>query len=187
MPDCVAVVAGNLRRLREERALTLGALAERSGVAKGTVSALERGHGNPTIETLFALAYALDVTLADLVEEPEMPETAVVRAADRPMIPGTPLEARLLRRSRHPETTVEVYELLLHPGADHRAKAHRAGTRECMYVIEGEVETGLHDEPVRLGPGDFASFPADAPHDYRSHGAARALLIMTLPKRSPAQ
>src|ERR1051325_9870918 len=118
MPSRVTVAAYKLQRLRAERELTLAALSDRSGVAKGTISALERGHGNPTIETLFALAYALDATLADLVEEEQPPAIEVVRAAERP------LDARLLQRSRHPDLTVETYELLLHPGADHHAKAH---------------------------------------------------------------
>lgn len=180
MAAAVTVVAVNLRRLRAERGLTLAELAEQSGVAKGTISEVERAHGNPTVETLFALAYALDATLADLVEEVASGAVEVVRAA-KP-IAGRPLDARLLQRSRHPGMTVETYELHLHPGADHRAKAHRGGTREAMYVISGEVQTGDADSPVQLAAGDYASFAADIPHLYRSVGAATALLIMTVPK-----
>ncbi|MGW7823611.1 helix-turn-helix domain-containing protein [Streptomyces puniciscabiei] len=180
-------MASNLRRIRAERGLTLAALADQSGVAKGTVSELERGHGNPTIETLFALAYALDATLADLVEEEEPPVIEVVRVADRPPISGRPLDARLLQRSRHPGMTVETYELFLHPGADHHAKAHRPGTREHMYVISGQIDTGPRESPIRLGSGDYASFPADTPHVYRSHTDSRALLIMTVPKSAPTR
>ena len=86
----VQLVAGNLRRLRDAAGLSLAALAERSGVAKGTISELERGRGNPTIETLFALAYALDATLADFVGDPGTPDAQVVRAVDRPFIQGRP-------------------------------------------------------------------------------------------------
>jgi transcriptional regulator with XRE-family HTH domain len=185
MPSGVDVVAANLRRLRGERGLTLAVLADRSGVAKGTVSELERGRGNPTIETLFALAYALDATLADLVEEHQAPTVEVVLAADRPPTPGRFLDVRLLQRARHPGMTVETYEMFLHPDADHQARAHRAGTREHMYVISGQVETGPRETPIRLGPGDYASFPADTPHIYRSHTTSHALLIMMVPKPSP--
>lgn len=187
MPSGVTAVATNLQRLRAERGLTLAVLAGRSGVAKGTISELERGRGNPTIETLFALAYALDATLADLVEEEQAPAVEVVRAAERPPIPGRPLDARLLQRSRHPDMTVETYELLLHPGADHHAKAHRPGTREHMYVISGQIDTGPQEAPIRLEPGDYASFPADTPHVYHSRTDSHALLIMTVPKPVPTR
>jgi len=65
-----ALVGGNRKRLRTASGLSLAALAAASGVAKGTISELERGRGNPTVETLFALAYALEATLADLVSDP---------------------------------------------------------------------------------------------------------------------
>lgn len=95
------------------------------------------------------------------------------------------MDARLLQRSRHHDMTVETYELLLHPGADHHAKTHRPGTREHMYVISGQVDTGPQEAPIHLGPGDYASFPADTPHLYRSRTGSQALLIMTVPKSAP--
>lgn len=53
-----AVLAGNLRTLHGARGITLAELARRSGIAKATLSQLEAGGGNPTIETLFALSRA---------------------------------------------------------------------------------------------------------------------------------
>ena len=41
--------------------MTLSALAARAGVAKSTVSLIERGQGNPSIDTVWALASALGV------------------------------------------------------------------------------------------------------------------------------
>jgi DNA-binding XRE family transcriptional regulator len=48
----IGSLPGDLRRLRARRGLTLGALAEESGIAKATLSNLESGIGNPTLETL---------------------------------------------------------------------------------------------------------------------------------------
>ena len=46
----------NVRRLRLERGLSVVELAARSGVARATLTQLESGRGNPTIETIAALA-----------------------------------------------------------------------------------------------------------------------------------
>ncbi len=84
----VDLVAGNLHRLRRAHGLTLADLSQRSGVAKGTISELERGQGNPTIDTLFTLAYALNATLADLVDDPQPSRTEVSVPSSGPSSPA---------------------------------------------------------------------------------------------------
>jgi len=148
-----ALVARNLRRLRNTSGLSLAALAAASGVAKGTISELERGRGNPTVETLFALAYALEATLADLVSDPPQDEAQVVRAVDRPFVPGSPLDARLLHRSQLSDRVLEVYELLVHPLAD-------IASWEVLDVLDaawsgaaGRRCRPLHTVPIVVPPG----------------------------------
>ena len=56
------LVAANVKRLRQARHLTQTQLGERSGVGQTTVSSVEQPGGkSPTLETLAALAKALDV------------------------------------------------------------------------------------------------------------------------------
>lgn len=181
MTSGVELVSGNLRRLRNAAGLSLASLARRSGVAKGTVSELERGQGNPTIETLFALAYALDATLADLVGDSEAPDAQVVRALNRPFIEGEPLDARLLHRSQQRGLVHDVYELVIHPTAAQHAQGHRPGVKEHVYVIEGPATVGPETGPLDLVAGDFAMYSADVPHRYSSPTGARVLLIMYIP------
>src|ERR1022692_2726565 len=64
VPGAVQPIARNLRRWRMTREMTLSALAEQAGVAKSTVSLIERGQGNPSIDTVWALAAALGVPFA---------------------------------------------------------------------------------------------------------------------------
>lgn len=63
------LVAENIRRFRLERALSLGELARKSGLSKQTLSKIEQGEGNPTVETLGALAAALDLTTRRLLTQ----------------------------------------------------------------------------------------------------------------------
>ena len=55
------IIAVSLRRERERAGLTLTELAKRAGIAKSTLSQLESGTGNPSVETLWALGVALGV------------------------------------------------------------------------------------------------------------------------------
>src|SRR5215469_3654813 len=63
------LVARNVRRFRRERAMSLGELARRSGLSKQTLSKIEQGSGNPTVETLALLGAALDVPARRLLTE----------------------------------------------------------------------------------------------------------------------
>src|SRR5688572_2632601 len=74
------VVGRNVRRLRTERQLSIGALAVRAGLAKQTLANLETGRGNPTVETLLAIARALGVGATWLLAEWGSP--VVVHRAD---------------------------------------------------------------------------------------------------------
>src|SRR6478609_11540262 len=80
----IAVIASALRRERERVGLSLSELAKRAGIAKSTLSQLEAGTGNPSVETLWALGVALDVPFARLVDPPR-PRVQVIRAGEGPV------------------------------------------------------------------------------------------------------
>jgi transcriptional regulator with XRE-family HTH domain len=77
----VALVSMSLRRERARAALSLTELAKRAGIAKSTLSQLESGAGNPSLETLWALGTALGVPLSRLIDPPRS-DIWVIRAGD---------------------------------------------------------------------------------------------------------
>src|SRR3954464_12601486 len=79
------VIARSLRRERTRAGLSLSEVAKRAGVAKSTLSQLEAGSGNPSIETLWALAVALDVPFSPLADPPSGP-VEVIRAGGAPTL-----------------------------------------------------------------------------------------------------
>lgn len=65
--DVRLLVGQNVRRLRLAADMSQEAVAERMGVDRAYVSALELGKRNPTIITLWQAAEALKVPLVELV------------------------------------------------------------------------------------------------------------------------
>jgi len=61
--------ATNLRHRRVSAGLSQEDLAERTGLSQTWISRLEKGDGNPTMETLNILAKAFQISLCDLFEE----------------------------------------------------------------------------------------------------------------------
>ena len=62
----VAII--RLAEIRKSRGLSQYALAELSGVSRGTIARIESGAYNPTLQTLEQLAAALGVTVGELVD-----------------------------------------------------------------------------------------------------------------------
>jgi transcriptional regulator with XRE-family HTH domain len=67
--DIRRVFGGNVRRYRLAAHLSQAALAERMGVDRAHVSAIERGLQNATLITVFQISQALGVRPAALLEE----------------------------------------------------------------------------------------------------------------------
>jgi transcriptional regulator with XRE-family HTH domain len=174
-----ARIAANLRALRERRNLSVVTLAERSGVARATLTNLEAGRGNPTVDTLYALADALGAALGDLIDEPRRTRIEVLRAGRGAQVHGA-VSARLLDRV-HGHRLAEFYEVDFATRVRH-ADPHPSGVVESLLVTAGHLRTGPVAEPVELGPGDFIRFPGDVPHLYQAIDApAHGVLVMSHP------
>src|SRR5271165_1488673 len=66
--DVLATIGRNIRRLRNERGLTLQALADQTQLSASMLSLLERGKTGPSIGTLVVIASALGAQMSDLID-----------------------------------------------------------------------------------------------------------------------
>jgi transcriptional regulator with XRE-family HTH domain len=178
----VRAVAGNVRTLRMQAGLTLADLAAAAGLGKSTLAQLESGRANPSVETLWAIAAALQVPFARIVEEVR-PALRVVRAADIPAMHSaeTPGWAGRLLSASHARASFDLYSLELDDGAVRHADPHHAGVVEHLVVVIGRLRAGPQDGPVLLGAGDLLTFGADVPHVYEALEPTRCVLLMAYP------
>jgi transcriptional regulator with XRE-family HTH domain len=174
----LAIIAAALRRERERVGISIAELARRASIAKSTVSQLETGTGNPSVETLWALAVALDVPFSRLVEEPPT-QVRVVRAGEGQRLQSDQADfvAKLLAAGA-PHARRDLYVMELEPGKSRAAAAHIPGSVEHIVVGAGRIRTGPAGELVELGPGDYVTFPGDVPHHYEALEDSWAVLVM---------
>lgn len=152
-------LARNLRRLRVARRWSLADLASATGAGKATLSAIENGRANPTVDTLSSLARALEVDLAALFETADTGEVTIVRAGD-----GEPAGAARERVARIAGGGGELQRASLPPRTELRLAPLSAGARLHVLVTLGTVVAGPVERVSELGPGDCMSFAADRPH-----------------------
>jgi transcriptional regulator with XRE-family HTH domain len=178
----VHAVASNVRALRLDAGLTLNDLASAAGLGKSTLAQLESGKANPSVETLWAIAAALRVPFARLVEE-ERTALRIVRARDVPPMHSAeaPGWAGRLLAASHSRGTFDLYTLDLDAGTTRHADPHHAGVVEHLIVVVGRLRAGPVSGPVELEAGDLVTFAADVPHMYEALEPTHCVLLMAYP------
>lgn len=176
------VLAANLRRLRIARHLSLSELARATNVSKATLSSIENGRANPTVDTLAGLAAVLRVSIAELLEELPLGEVRVVRGA----------RTRISRLDGIPQRGIDelvvdgelrLAEISLRARQASELDAKPVGSRAHLFVLEGKFIAGPVERITELAGGDYASFPTDVPHVYEAgRDPARALLLSQSPR-----
>ena len=162
-----AEVGRRLRALREHAGLSLSELARRAGLGKGTLSELEAGVRNPTLETLFALTTALGLPLSAALPAGEPPPDAA----------GDAVDAWLVERA----AGSEVFRLRVRAGDAQRSAPHAPGVREQVLVVRGRLRVGPGEDV--LGPGEVLDYAGDVPHVWVAQGGedVAAVLVMRYP------
>jgi transcriptional regulator with XRE-family HTH domain len=157
-PSFAAGIGRRIRDLRRARGLSLSELAQRASVGKATLSRLEAGTRNPTVETLYAITAQLDVPLGAVLPDPGSapPET----------VHGEAVSGRLLETFEDRDHTIELYHLSIRPGRRQISPAHPEGVTEHLTVFAGTARVGPLDAPLLIPAGSHASWRSDVPHLY---------------------
>ncbi len=170
-----------VKTARHDDGLRLDDLAERAGVSKSTLSAIERGEGNPSIETLWRISKALNIQLSGLLATMPPARVRAVPKESGPRVHArSGMEAWLIAEEAGPRRS-ELFDIELPPGAEQQAEAHPQGATEVVVCTTGSVTVGPVGEEVELKAGDSAWFVADGPHRYAAgkNGARLVNLILT--------
>ncbi|MDY6810380.1 MAG: XRE family transcriptional regulator [Actinomycetota bacterium] len=162
--DPKRVVAAALKRERTRAGLSIGELARRAGIGKSTLSQLESGEGNPSVETLWALSTALGVQFSALLDSPAR-SVEVIRFGDGPVIPAAAADysATLLSTAR-PGTRRDLYLIRAQPGEPRISAPHARGVVELVVISSGRARVGPTGSEVELAAGDYVSYAGDVEH-----------------------
>jgi transcriptional regulator with XRE-family HTH domain len=163
-------IAQRVRELRARQALSLDALASKSGVSRSMISLIERGESSPTAVVLEKLAAGLGVTLASLFDSParaaQTPTGPIARREDQPQWQDP--ASGYLRRNVSPPSVPQPMQIVeVHFPAGGRV-AFESGAREMLvyqqvWVLEGTIDITLGEERHRLREGDCLAMQLDGP------------------------
>jgi transcriptional regulator with XRE-family HTH domain len=162
------VIAASLRRERQRAGLSLTEVARRAGIAKSTLSQLESGTGNPSLETLWAICVALDAPFSRLLDPPR-PPIQVIRADEGPTVAAAEADYQAtLLAACSPGARRDIYRIRAEPGPARASEPHMPGVVEHVVIGTGRALVGVAGEPAELGPGDYIRYPGDEPHVFQA-------------------
>jgi transcriptional regulator with XRE-family HTH domain len=182
--DVAAAVGRNVRALRQQRRMTIDALAAAAGVSRGTVIQIETARGNPSIATLCNLASALRVGVGSLVDDDAAPRIVVRRAEQAAPLWTSPAgSSAVFRIGTDPPDVVELWDWSLQPGDAFDGEAHPVGTVEVLSVLTGDLHLRAGSTELDLATGDTVMFEAHAPHRYAcpDTGPVRFTMVVLQP------
>jgi transcriptional regulator with XRE-family HTH domain len=165
----IAVAIGTqVRNLRRKLDLTGTELAEQAGLSAGMLSKIENGAVSASIDSLEALARALNVPLTTFFASyEEKRDCSHVAAGHGVMIERRGTKAghqyQLLGHSISGEIVVEPYLITLTKEAKPYTLFQHAGV-EFIYMLTGKVLYRHADKAYPLAPGDSLFFDAAALH-----------------------
>lgn len=177
-----AALARNLRDWRTRRGWTQAELAARAGLSKGMLVQIEQAQTNPSIATLCKLANALGVALPRLVEDDEPPAVRRVSADEITWLwrGRAKSSAAGLVAGIDAPMPVELWTWTIGARDGYDALAHPAGTREFVYVLEGQAEITVANVTTAVGAGECVVFRADRPHRYAAAGGKGVRFVMVV-------
>ncbi len=180
MEDLNLIIAGNLKKIRDERKLSLDKVAELTGVSKSMIGQIERGESNPTITTAWKLATGLKISFSSLMSVPQ-PKTIVIRKEDiNPFVEDNGKYRVYPFFPYEDSKKFEIFTVEIDKGGYLNAEAHGDNTSEFISVFEGELTLRTENNEFLVEKGNSIRFMADKPHSYHNPGETITTMSMVI-------
>lgn len=168
MTDELEQVGARLRAVRQKQGLTLEELAASAGMSTSTLSRLESGKRQASLELLLPLTRRLGIRLDDLV--PQEQNDPRIR---RPVIRRDGLIIAPLAPEHSPVATYKI----TYPASSELPELRVHDGYEWLYVISGRLRLRLGEQDLTLISGEAAEFDTRTPHAMSAAGGRPAQVI----------
>ena len=165
-----AMTRRRLRSLRQSLGWSLDELARRSNLSASTISRIETGKRNISIDILIALARALQVDVGELLDAGADDDVVI-----RP-VPATRQGATVWFLS-HPTSRTAVTKMRLEPARQPRSMKVHPGS-DWFYVLAGRIRLRLGDRELLVETGEAAEFSTMTPHAFDAVDGPAELLML---------
>ena len=169
-----------LRELRRQQALSLRALAEKSGLSANTLSLIENGKTSPSVATLQQIAFALNIPITAFFEVQVNHEPVIYTKSDERI--RTAFAHGYLEELGHGVDAkgLQPYVITFEPLTSSGAEPLQHEGSEFIYCLSGSVLYNVSGAEYTLKPGDTLLFASNMPHAWTNilEEVSRVIIVM---------
>jgi len=158
-----------VRKMRQERGLTLADISVGSSLTPGTLSRIENGQSSASLEVLERLGQTLGVSLSSLMNEIDKPQGSaqLIKKKDQLEVVRTGTKFghnyKLLFYQRGPSQLFEPFLIEMDRESEEYPKFQHPGT-EFIYMLKGSMHYQFGNGRYLIEPGDAFTFSGEVEH-----------------------
>lgn len=175
-------LAKNILNLRKSKNWTQNDLAKTAGIPRTTLSHIESGTGNPSLNNLLKISEALHVNLEELLSKPK----AFAEKFSKDNLPQELRSKNSIRITKlipHNIQGLEFEKLEFQVGAHMKGNPHLKGSHEYFYCLQGNIRVYVSGEAFDLKAGELLYFPGDQAHAYINQSKSKSIGISLINTR----
>ncbi|HXK75286.1 MAG TPA: XRE family transcriptional regulator [Bacteroidaceae bacterium] len=189
--DNSSIVGAKIKKLREERELSVAQLAELTGLAKEQIQRIEENIDIPSLAPLIKIARVLSVRLGTFLDGEEETGPTICRQneeadtisfSNNALLSRKHMNYRSLAKSKS-DRHMEPFIIDVEPIEDIKFTLSQHEGEELIYVLEGTMEICYGNQSYILEQGDSIYYDSIIPHHVHAAkgGAAKVLAVIYTP------
>lgn len=168
-----------IKKLRNEKGITLKELSEKSELSVGFLSQLERGFTTIAVDSLEKLAEILGVHLTHFFDYPRSRKDKVLRSYEQEILEieeGGFIKYSLSSNLENKQLAPRLIEILPQK-KEEKIISYRHDGEEFVYVLEGILTIYINDERYEVYPGDSIHMDSNITHNWANYTNKKVKLI----------
>lgn len=166
-----------LTKLRKERGLSLGHLANETGLTPRYLSQVEKGEVTPPVSVILQISRALEIDSGLLLQK-ERKRAGARSAEDYEKRTSDYSYQNLTPEAKHKH--LKAFKIFVHPRSDHKGVSYQHAGEEFVYVLKGKMEIWVGENRNLLSPGESLHFNSSIVHKLHNVSDVKAELLVIL-------
>lgn len=158
------IVGLNIKKIREERGLSLEKLSNLADVSKSMLGQIERGESSPSVTVLWKIANGLKISFEVLTSEAKQ-EIVKIKKHKAKKYDNDNFRLYPILTYSH-ERDFELYRAEIESQGRYISNPHPKGTVEYVTVYKGGITIIIEDKEYYIDRGETLQFDADVEHQY---------------------
>jgi transcriptional regulator with XRE-family HTH domain len=172
-----SLIGQQIRKLRNQRGLSIRALAKRCGMSATAISLIERNENSPNVSSLHQMAKALDVPITDFFYQEDESTTLYVKRDQGVRYRNNGVELESLGIGL-PGQQLEPFRLIVEPGSGTSDSPISHPGHEFVYCLQGEIDYWVDEYNYHLEVGDSLLLEASNPHRWHNSSEDPAIILL---------